>query len=144
MAGDLVTDQSYDFLKELFRDFGAQQDAMEPNVYVVAMSKLRRAKSNNPQSKLFASYIVTRALKRRREQTRQDVIRSVDKSNLVCQLPDAPASKKKQLEGLGDWLGKLCRSIRARSSAEIVSGIRRSSDWSAAKCFPKWARERFA
>ena len=107
MAGDLVTDQSYDFLKELFRDFGAQQDAMEPNVYVVAMSKLRRAKSNNPQSKLFASYIVTRALKRRREQTRQDVIRSVDKSNLVCQLPDAPASKKKQLEGLGDWLGKL-------------------------------------
>lgn len=107
MAGDLVTDQSYDFLKELFRGFGAQQDAMEPNVYVVAMSKLRRAKSNNPQSKLFASYIVTRALKRRREQTRQDVIRSVDKSNLVCQLPDAPASKKKQLEGLGDWLGKL-------------------------------------
>jgi superfamily II DNA or RNA helicase len=107
MAGDLATDQSYDFLKELFRDFGAQQDAMESNVYVVAMSKLRRAKSNNPQSKLFASYIVTRALKRRREQTRQDVIRLVDKSNLVCQLPDAPASKKKQLEGLGDWLGKL-------------------------------------
>ncbi len=107
MAGDLVTDQSYDFLKELFRDFGAQQDAMEPNVYVVAMSKLRRTKSNNPQSKLFASYIVTRALKRRREQKRQDVIRSVDKSNLVCQLSDAPASKKKQLESLGDWLGKL-------------------------------------
>lgn len=107
MAGDLVTDQSYDFLKELFRDFGAQQDAKEPNVYVVAMSKLRRAKSNNPQSRLFASYIVTRALKRRREQTRQDVIRSVDKSNLVCQLPDAPASKRMQLEGLGDWLGKL-------------------------------------
>lgn len=107
MAGNLATDQSYDFLKELFRDFGAQQDAMEPNVYVVAMSKLRRAKSNNPQSKLFASYIVTRALKRRREQTRQDVIRSVDKSNLVCQLPDAPASKKKQLEGLSDWLGKI-------------------------------------
>lgn len=107
MASDLATDQSYDFLKELFRDFGAHQDAMEPNIYVVAMSKLRRAKSNNPQSKLFASYIVSRALKRRREQTRQDVIRSVDKSNLVCQLPDAPASKKKQLEGLGDWLGKL-------------------------------------
>jgi hypothetical protein len=107
MVGDLSTDQSYAFLKELFRDFGAQQDAMEPNVYVVAMSKLRRAKSNNPQSKLFSSYIVTRALKRRREQTRQDVIRSVDKSSLVCQLPDAPESKKKQLEGLGDWLGKL-------------------------------------
>ncbi|MCX9157770.1 helicase-related protein [Niveibacterium sp. 24ML] len=107
MAGDLVTDQSYDLLKQLFRGFGAQQDAMEPNVYVVAMSKLRRAKSNNPQSKLFASYIVSRALKRRREQTRQDVIRAVNKSNLVCQLPDAPASKKKQLEGLGDWLGKL-------------------------------------
>lgn len=107
MAGDLAADQSYDFLKELLRDFGAQQDAMEPNVYVVAMSKLRRAKSNNPQSKLFASYIVSRALKRRREQTRQGVIRSVEKSNLVCQLPDAPASKKKQLEVLGDWLGKL-------------------------------------
>jgi superfamily II DNA or RNA helicase len=107
MAGDLATDQSYDFLKELFRDFGAHQDVMEPNVYVVAMSKLRRAKSNNPQSKLFASYIVTRALKHRREQTRQEVIRSVDKSNLVSQLPDAPSNKKKQLEGLGDWLGKL-------------------------------------
>lgn len=107
MAGDLATGQSYDFLKELFRDFGAQQDAMEPNVYVIAMSKLRRAKSNNPQSKLFASYIVTRALKRRREQKRQEVIRSVYNSKLVCQLPDAPASKKKQLEGLGDWLGKL-------------------------------------
>ena len=107
MARDLVTAQSSDFLKELFRDFGAQQDAMEPNVYVVAMSKLRRARSSNPQSKLFASYIVTRALKHRREQTRQEVIRSVAKSNLLCQLPDAPASKKKQLEGLGNWLGEL-------------------------------------
>lgn len=107
MAGDLATDQSYEFLKELFRDFGAHQDAMEPNVYVVAMSKLRRANSNNPQSKLFASYIVTRALKRRREQTRNDVIHAVYRANLVCQLPDRPASKKKQLEGLEDWLGKL-------------------------------------
>ena len=110
MAEDLVADKSYDFLKELFRDFGAQQDSMEPNVFVVAMPKLRRAKSNNPQSKLFASYIVSRALKHRREQMRLEVIGSVDKSNLVCQLPDAPTSKKKRLELLGDWLGKLYSS----------------------------------
>lgn len=107
LSKNLATGQSNDFLKELFRDFGARQDVMKPNVYVVSMSKLRRAKSNNPQSKLFASYIVTRALKHRREQTRQDVLRSVNKSNLFCHLPDMPAGKKKQLECLGDWLGKL-------------------------------------
>ena len=123
MAGDLVTGQSYDFLKQLFRDFGAQQDAMEPNVYVVAMSKLRRAKSNNPQSRLFASYIVTRALKGRREPKRQKVIQSVKESSLVCQLPDAPASKKKQLEGLGDWLGKLRSTNLWGFEAEVDAAI---------------------
>jgi Helicase conserved C-terminal domain/SNF2-related domain len=107
LAEDLATDQSYDFLKVLFREFGKQQDAMEPNVYVVSMSKLRRANSNNPQSKLFASYIVSRALKRRRTVIRQKVVQSVEKSNLICQLPDAPASPKKRLVGLDDWLGEL-------------------------------------
>lgn len=102
MAEDLVTDQSYDFLKELFRDFGAQQDAMEPNVYVVAMSKLRRAKSNNPQSQLFASYIVTRALKQRWEQSRLAVLRSVHAANLVTGPSTKPLGGKRHLRWLND------------------------------------------
>lgn len=102
MAGDLATDKSYDFLKELFRDFGAQQDAMEPNVYVVAMSKLRRAKLNNPQSKLFASYIVTRALKQRWEQNRLAVLRSVHASNLVTGPSTTPLGGKRHLRWLND------------------------------------------
>lgn len=102
MAGDLSTDQSYDFLKELFRDFGAQQDAMEPNVLVVSMSKLRRGRSNNPQSKLFASYIVTRALKQRWEQKRLAVLRSVHAANLVTGPSELPLGKKRHLLWLND------------------------------------------
>ncbi len=106
MAWNLVTDQSYDFLKELFRDFGKQQDAMEPNVYVVAMSKLRRANSNNPQSKLFASYIVTRALKQRWEQKRLAVLRSVQAANLVTGPSTTPLGGKRHLR----WLNELQRT----------------------------------
>lgn len=103
MAGDLARDQSRDFLKGLLRDFGAQQDAMEPNVFVVAMSKLRRAKSNNPQSKLFASYIVTRALKQRWEQRRLAVLKSVHASNLVTGPSATPLGGKRHLQ----WLNEL-------------------------------------
>jgi hypothetical protein len=106
MARDLSSDRSYAFLKELFRDFAKRQDAMEPNVLVVSMSKLRRGRSNNPQSKLFASYIVARALKQRWEDKRLAVLRSVHAANLVTGPTDLPLGNKRHLQ----WLNELYRT----------------------------------
>ncbi|WP_291931132.1 DEAD/DEAH box helicase [Limnohabitans sp.] len=93
-------------LKELFRDFGAQQSAIGPNVYVISMSKLRRANSNNPQSKLFASYIVARVLKQRREKTRLAVLKSVSTANLVMGPNAVRLGGKRHLR----WLNELQRT----------------------------------
>jgi len=97
----------HEFLKELFRQFGESQDAMEPNIFIVSMSKLRRARSNNSHSRLFASYIVARALKHRREAMRQAVVQSVDGANLVVQRGGDAAAQAGQINAIDVWMNEL-------------------------------------
>lgn len=101
MARDLETDQSSEFLKQLFRTFGARQDAMEPNVFIVAMSALSRTRSDHSDACLFSSYIVSRGLKHRKPPVRLKVLAAVHAANLVTG-PDAikPRGKKRHLEWL--------------------------------------------
>lgn len=103
MAKELAAGVPSEFLKQLFRTFGARQDAMEPNIFIVAMSALRRTRSDHPDARLFASYIVSRALKNRRPPTRLSVLASVHAGNLVAAPDGMPLGKKKHL----DWLDSI-------------------------------------
>lgn len=103
MAKELAVGVPSEFLKQLFRTFGARQDALEPNIFIVAMSSLRRTRSDHQDARLFASYIVTRALKNRRHPTRQSVLASVHAANLVAGPDGMPLGKKKHL----DWLDSI-------------------------------------
>lgn len=100
MAKELAAGKTSEFLKQLFRTFGARQDAMEPNIFIVAMSALRRTRSDHPDARLFASYIVTRSLKNRKPPTRLNVLASVHAANLVAGPKGVPLGKKKHLEWL--------------------------------------------
>ena len=103
MAKDLAAGKPSEFLKQLFRAFGAHQDAMEPNIFIIAMSALRRTRSDHQDARLFSSYIVTRALKNRRTPTRASVLASVHAANLVAGPDGMPLGKKKHL----DWLDSI-------------------------------------
>lgn len=103
MAEDLAKGTPSEFLKQLFRTFGARQDAMEPNIFIVAMSALRRTRSDHSDARLFASYIVSRALKHRRSPIRLSVLTSVHTANLVACPHGMPLGKKKHL----DWLDSI-------------------------------------
>ena len=100
MAMELKADKDSAFLKHLFRTFGASQDTMEPNIFIVAMSALRRTRSNHVDAQLFASYIVSRALKNRRPPTRLRILASVHANGLVASPDGIPLGKKKHLTWL--------------------------------------------
>lgn len=100
MAKDVSAGHPSEFLKQLFRTFGAQQDEKEPNVFIVAMSALGRTRSDKTDARLFASYIVARALKYRKPPVRLSVLASVHAANLVVGPPGISLGKKEHLEWL--------------------------------------------
>ncbi|OQW85975.1 MAG: hypothetical protein BWK72_19430 [Rhodoferax ferrireducens] len=104
MAQDLEAGKPSEFLKQLFRTFGSRQDAMEPNVFIVAMSALSRTRSDHSDARLFSSYIVSRGLKHRKSPVRLNVMGKVHAANLVSG-PEAikPLGKKRHL----DWLNSI-------------------------------------
>lgn len=104
MSRNLEADQPCKFLKQLFRTFGARQDSMEPNVFIVAMSALSRTRSDHSDARLFSSYIVSRGLKNRKPPVRLSVLAAVHAANLVTG-PETikPHGKKRHL----DWLDSI-------------------------------------
>lgn len=104
MARDLEANQPSEFLKQLFRTFGARQDAMEPNVFIVAMSALSRTRSDHSDARLFSSYIVSRGLKHRKSPVRLNVLAAVHAAKLVTG-PESikPHGKKRHM----DWLDSI-------------------------------------
>lgn len=77
-----------DYLNQLFREFAAKQDAFESNVYVMGMGALRKPRSNQKDSQLFSTYIVSLALRGCHKQTRQAVLEALTLNNF-CFIPDA-------------------------------------------------------
>lgn len=100
MKCDLQNDQPSNFLKQLLRAFGKNQDAEEPNVLIVSMSSLKRTRTDDSNAKLFASYIVSRGLKRRHLPRCLKVLAAVDRNNFVTRPEGIAPGKKKHC----DWM----------------------------------------
>ena len=64
-------------IKELFKQFTAQQDSYEPNVFILGMNALRRPKSNSQATQRFAGFILSELLRGKHEQTCKAVVKAL-------------------------------------------------------------------
>lgn len=67
-------------VKNLFKDFALDQDAYEPNVFILGMNALGRPKSNSYQNQQFATFALAVLLKGRWKDTWEYTLKSLQKS----------------------------------------------------------------
>ncbi|MES2978009.1 MAG: helicase-related protein [Pseudomonadota bacterium] len=65
---------SIDQVKVLFKQFAAQQDRFEPNVFILGMNAMRRPKSNSAETQRFAGFVLSELLRNKRQQTCERII----------------------------------------------------------------------
>lgn len=76
-------DTDHVYLKELLRTFSHRQDLMEPNVFILGMGALRKARSDSSNSRLFTCYLAALSLKGCWSPTRKIVLKTLKSSNLL-------------------------------------------------------------
>ena len=83
-------------MKTLFRDFAAQQERFEPNVFILGMNALRRPKSNSVETQRFAGFVLSELLRNKHQQTCEKMIAVLQGKGLVIS-PKLRASQFREM-----------------------------------------------
>lgn len=70
-------------LANLFKRFASQQDAYEPNVYIIGMNALTRPRIDHSDNKFFSKYLLAHLLFGRRDETRREHIEPLIAANIL-------------------------------------------------------------
>jgi len=80
--------ESANTIKQLFKEFADNQDAYEPNVFILGMNSLNRPRSNSAENQRFATFVLAVLLRGRWETTRIAILQAVLTKTRTL-LPDA-------------------------------------------------------
>lgn len=117
-------------IKGLFKSFAEQQDAYEPNVFILGMHSLRRPRRDSALTRRFAAFVLAELLSNKWEDTCKAVIKALKKRGSVLPL-DLNVEMLKRLRRADLYNTRACVTAALREDASLRerwNGILRDLD----------------